>query len=324
MQSSATNLSEMINRRVEAAVPIRLAQVSSVNEDLNTVNLQFGSTIVNEVPCSSGYPIRAIGDSVLVLQVQAGNWIVLAKAVDAEPPVWATVDALETAVEDLNEDLKDGLEAVEGDTKVIGWGTGNAGPEWTEASSVWFRDVGDGKREIYFQTPAPPTSSTKPPPVPPKTAPKSVVLQPTDEGAWRDGGQTDTTPWQGDWTGRGDWRGGWFYGGAIADACAGRSVKWMMLRISRSTKANTGWNSGVPVRLGLHDRETKGKPTMAEGPRTPFKLEPGQVRDYTLPAAWRDLLASGDMKGFVVDGNGRGDYLKFGGASGRLAIAFNP
>lgn len=313
---------------IDDALPLKLARVSAVGSD-GTVNLEFGSGIIEQVPCSSGYPIRVIGDSVWVARPRSGNWEVLVRSNSDEFPSYVTRDDLETAVTDLNDDIAAGLADVRGDIppKIsVVWGSGApSDPSWQQAASTWFRDTGAGKREIYFDlavaSPPPTEPPVKPPPPPPKTAPKSITLQPTARGSWRSSGQTDDTVWQGTWTSLGNWLGGFFYGDDIEDACAGRSVKSMVLRLSRV--AGPGWNRGVPVHLGLHDRQTKGKPPKSVADRSPFKLEPNQTRDYPLPASWRDQLASGDMRGFYVTGSGQSDYIKYGNSSGRLVINFN-
>jgi hypothetical protein len=310
VSQSAASLREQVRQLMYEMLPLKMAQVSAVGED-GTVNLQFGGGIIEQVPCGSGYPTRTIGDSVLVIRPLSGNWMVLAKTTSGEMSEFATKDDLEAAVTDLSDDLAPDVTA--------SFGSAAPGAGWTPATTVWFRDNGAGGRDLYLQNATPPASTPKPPA---KTAPKTVTLQPSAEGAWRSGGQTDDIPWQGDWTGRGNWHGGWFYGTAIEDACDGRSVKSMVLRLSRSGNGQ-GWNRVVPVNLGLHNRTTKGNPSIAVGPKVPFKLEPNQARDYTLPTSWRDQLAAGTMRGFTVSGSGQGDYLKFGGASGRLVISFN-
>lgn len=319
-----TDARTTIQKMISDALPIRYGRVSAVGED-GTVNLEFGSSIIEQVPCSSGYPIRKIGDTVLVLRAPSGNWEVMFRSADTETAEYATLDDLEAAIDNLDADVTADLAGVATDIPGLAWGNGPPGGSgWVVATTTYFRDVGGGKREIYFdQSESAPPPTTKPPPPPTRTAPKSITLQPASRGSWRTSGQTDPDVWQGTWTSRGDWLGAWFYGDDIADACAGRSVASMSLRLSR-VSGSIGWNRGIPVRLGLHDRQTKGKPPKSEGPRTPFNLEPNQTRDYTLPASWRNMLASGDMRGFFVTGSGRSQYIKYAGSAGRLVIRFNP
>lgn len=322
-------LRDTIQKMITDALPIMYATVSAVGDD-GTVNLAFGTSIIEQVPCSSGYPVRAIGDTVLVMRAPSGNWEVMFRSSASEAPEFATVGQLEAATDALTEDYKAGDEDVRGDIKPvpqITWGTGApSDPSWRPAAGVYFRDTGSGGRDIYFDeavaAPPPTTAPPKPTKPPAQTAPKSITIEPSSRGSWRASGQTESDVLQGTWTNLGNWLGGWFYGDAIEEACQGRSVKSMVLRLARAG-GGTGWNRGVPVHLGLHDRKTKGKPPKSEGPRTPFKLEPNQARNYTLPGAWRDMLASGAMRGFFVTGSGDADYMKFTGSAGRLVINFN-
>lgn len=327
--TNPAQLREMIKAIVNEVAPLRFAKVSALNAD-GTVNLAFGGGIIEAVPCSSGYPNRAIDDVIIAARAPAGNWEVLVKSnVPPEDPE-ASEAILETAVGDVNEDMLAEIADVRGDippwTRVV-WGNGSpADPSWIQADATWFRDAGSGNREVYFNMaavpPAPSPAPIKPPKPPPLTAPKSVTLQPTAEGSWRTSGQTDDGVWQGTWTSRGNWLGAWFYGSTIADACSGKSVKSMVLTLSRTNSG--GWNRGVPVHIGLHDRQTRGKPSKETDDVSPFKLEPGQVRSWTLSASFRNSLASGDNRGFYVTGSGQADYLHYGGASGKLVISYNP
>lgn len=306
------SLRKMIADEIQRLMPMRWAKVSAVQIDGGTVNLQYGAGIIESVPCSSGYPKRAVDDVVLAMRTPAGNWEVLIKSTDLVAPEYVSADELTAALSDLKDDLSD-------DAAEVTFGSGAPGVGWTQATETWFQDAGAGKKKAYLRNASPPAASTPPPK---RTTPKSVTINPASRGSWRSSGQTDGDVWAGTWTSRGDWLGAWFYGTAIAAACAGRSVKSIQTKLGRD--AGPGRGQGVPIHIGLHNKTSKDKPSTSYGDRRPFKLEPNQTRWWTVTAAFQADLVSGSMRGFYATGNGQADYLRFSSGSGQVKINFNP
>lgn len=308
----SASLRQMIAAEIQRQMPMRWAKVSAVQIDGGTVNLEYGAGIIESVPCSSGYPKRQVGDVVLALRSPSGNWEVVIKSTDLVAPDYVTADQMESAIDDLRADLTV-------PTPETTFGSAAPGAGWTQATEVWFQDDGAGKKRTYLRNAVPPPVSSPPPK---RVAPKSVTINPSARGSWRSSGQTDGAVWAGTWTSRGNWLGGWFYGTDIASACAGRSVKSILIKLGRD--AGPGRGQAVPVHIGLHDKTSKSKPSTSYGDRRPFKLEPNQTRWWTLPAALRDDLASGSMRGLYATGDGQAEYLRFSSGSGQIKINFNP
>lgn len=306
-----------------------IARVAALNED-GSVSLDWGAEPVLGVPTSSAYVDRKIGDAVLVARSSSGLIVIGTTNTsgvdintmidDALGPVTDDLDALAATVTDIG----DNVTRLDDVRPRLAFGTGAAPAGFLQASAVWFKDQGGGRVDLYVQTGSDPgTGSTTPPaktPPPVVTHAKPVTLTPDSRGSWRPSGQTDPSVWQGDWTGRGNWAGGWFYGASIAAACSGKAVARMTLTLSR-TNDGSGWGSAVPAHISLHSRTSKGKPS-ALGSSKSVKLSPGQAVKFGLPADWVSQLASGSARGFMASGSGRGDYLKFGGSAGRLVIDF--
>jgi len=306
-----------------------IARVASVNDD-GTVSLEWGTDPILNVPCSSSYLGRAVGQTVLVSRV-SGQVIVTGTTATPDTDVQGLIDASLGPVIDSLDGTTKYAQAVNDDVTRLEnvrirptFGIGSAPGGFLQADSVWFKDQGGGRVDLYFKrstdsgtgSSAPPTS-TKPPT---HVTPKPATITPSSRGSWRGSGQTDAAVWQGDWTGRGNWLGGWFYGTQIADACAGKTVNAMILYLSRSNDGS-GWNRGVPAHVNLHSQTSKAKPS-ASGTMHSIRLSPGQLVKYTLTDAWKSSLASGDTRGFMVSGSGRGDYLKCASSAGKLVITF--
>lgn len=81
----ADDLRASVEKLVAELVPLRQFNVSAVGT--TTVDLEYGDSIIPDVPCSSGYSHRQAGDKVWVIKSQAGNWEVLARsnATDEHP-----------------------------------------------------------------------------------------------------------------------------------------------------------------------------------------------------------------------------------------------
>lgn len=153
---------------------------------------------------------------------------------------------------------------------------------------------------------------------------EKVSIFNTGQGSWRPGGQTDNDVKQGAWVGQ-DWHGGWFYGTQIADACAGRTVQKMSLRLSRRDDGS-GWNRGVRAHIDAHTLGSKGDPAgnqVGSLATISVSLSPGEKAWRDLPPDWITELANGTAKGFMASGSGSGSYLIFSGIAGRLDITFN-
>jgi hypothetical protein len=149
-----------------------------------------------------------------------------------------------------------------------------------------------------------------------------VTISPTDTGTWRGGSPDDyaSYPTQGDWTGRGNRRGAFFYGSKIADACSGKSVSKMTVKFTRRT--GSGVNAKRPLHLYLHNYSSapSGQLNLGDGPEELLSLSVGATGSATLPASWRSALASGSAKGLAIYASGSRDYLALSGGS--ITITF--
>jgi len=283
-------------------------EVADVTES-GRVNLQLGNgDLLLEVPCPDSYRDR-----------RAGDWV--AVRMSAKPVVlWRLgADPVETETESTEEI------AVQAalDTQVVRaatYGTGAPGGSgWQQATEVHVRKV-DGKLEVYFKVGSVADPSPSTPGVP---APKAVTISPTDSGSWRNGKPDEyaASPTQGDWTGRGNRRGAWFYGSAIQNACSGKTVATMTVKFSRKT--GSGVNAKRPMHLYLHDHSSapSGQLDLDDGPEELLSLSVGATGTATLPASWRTQLASGAAKGLAIYSSGSRDYMSVTG--GRITITFS-
>ncbi|MDX3555178.1 hypothetical protein [Streptomyces europaeiscabiei] len=283
-------------------------EVADVTES-GRVNLLLGNgDLLLDVPCPDSYRDRA-----------AGDWV--AVRLSARPVVlWRLgADPVETETENTEEiATQAALDAQV--VRAATYGTGApAGSGWQQATEVHVRKV-DGKLEVYFKVGSVADPSPGTPTVP---APRPVTISPTDSGSWR-GGKPDeyaASPTQGDWTGRGNRRGAWFYGSAIQNACTGKTVAKMTVRFSRKTGA--GVNAKRPMHLYLHNHSSapSGQLNLGDGPEELLSLSVGATGTATLPASWRSALASGAAKGLAIYANGSRDYMAVTG--GKLTITFS-
>jgi hypothetical protein len=76
-------LRAIVEKIVRDTMPIREYNVTAVGP--TTVSLGYGSNAITDVPCSSAYAHRAVGDRVLVLRSAAGNWTVLCRSEALDP-----------------------------------------------------------------------------------------------------------------------------------------------------------------------------------------------------------------------------------------------
>ncbi|MFE9937398.1 hypothetical protein [Streptomyces hirsutus] len=284
------------------------ATVTDVTDD-GTVHLMMGGSEIYDVACTDAYRNRRAGD---VVAVRRGAVPVVLWRLGDDPDD-ADTDRTVQVAQDAAEDLI----AISAYT----WGTAApSGAGWQQVSTLWTRKDTAGKGTLYAQLASVSEAS---PEAPATRAPKSVTISPDDSGTWRSGRPDDyaSSPTQGDWTGRGDRRGAWFYGTRIATACQGKSVKAMTVKFTR--KRGAGINGKVRQRLYLHDYTSapSGQLSLGDGPEGLLSLAVGAKGTATLPAAWRTALASGSARGLAIYGHGQSQYAAFTG--GQLTISFS-
>ncbi|GAQ64043.1 hypothetical protein [Streptomyces scabiei] len=272
------------------------------------VNLDLLGTLVPDVPCTDSYRNRTAGD---LVAVQLGARPVVLWRLGDDP-----AEAEEAGVRQLAAEAAQDLIAVSAYT----WGTGApAGVGWQTVTQLYTRKDSNGVGQLYAQIAGADASPAETPTRPPKT----VTISPTDSGSWRNGRPDEyaSSPTQGDWTGRGDRRGGWFYGTAIASACSGKTVSSMQVKFTR--KRGAGRNSRVPMHLYLHDHTSapSGQLDLDDGPEELLRLSVGAKGTATLPASWRTQLASGSARGLAIFARGSTDYGAFTG--GQITITFS-
>lgn len=272
------------------------------------VNLDLLGTLVPDVPATDSYRNRKPGDTVAV---QLGARPVVLWRLGDDP---AEVEA--ASVKELAAEAAQDMIAVSAYT----WGTGApGGAGWQTVTQLYTRKDSNGIGQLYAQIAGADTS----PPETPGRPPKTVTISPTDSGSWRSGRPDEyaSSPTQGTWTGRGNRRGGWFYGTAIAGACSGKTVAKMQVKFTR--KRGAGRNSRVPMHLYLHDHTSapSGQLDLDDGPEELLRLSVGAKGVATLPASWRTALASGSARGLAIYSNGSRDYGAFTG--GQIIISFS-
>ena len=324
------------------------ATVAALNDD-GTVTLTWGigseSDPILGVPASKSYVNRRAteydddgnvtyaGDAVLVQRVN-GSLLVVGTAKSQDIDFQAMIDASLQDVQDDLDDVSDQANKIDDQVQDIynnvipdiSYHNSAPGSGWVQADTVWYKDAGSGRVDLWLvRATETNTGSSKPtkPPNKSKTTPKPITLTPNSRGSWRPSGQTDKTVKQGTWTSLGNWRGGLFYGSSIQSAMSGKNVKSAKLTLSRAKGAG-GWNRSIPCHLRLITNSSKGDPNWYGGVSShTIKLSPGQSTTWSLPSAWVAALKSGAAKGFGVSGSGSGDYLTLGGSAGRLVLTFS-
>lgn len=283
------------------------AQVVDVTE--TGVNLDYEGALLIDVSCPDSYRNRAAGDWVAV---RPGTVPVVLWRLGPDPG-----ETDEETLREVAEEVAADLQVV----RAVTWGTGApAGTGWQTTTTLHVRKTGTGKVELYAQLGA----ETDPSPTAPAgRAPSPVSISPTASGTWRNDRPDDYAdfPTQGDWTGRGNRRGGWFYGTAIADACAGKTVASMKIEFTRRT--GSGVNAKRPLHVYLHDETSppSGQLSLPTGPEELLSLSAGGKGTATLPSSWRTALASGSMRGLGIYTSGPTDYMSVSG--GKLTITFS-
>lgn len=273
------------------------------------VNLMLAGTLVTDVPCATSYVGRAAGDWVAV-RVAGGSPVVAWRL--GEDRAETTAAQMQSIAVDAAEDVQV--------VRAVTWGTGAPpGLGWQAVATPFARKV-NGQVEMYFQL----ATQSDPSPTPPATKPpRPVTISPSSTGSWRGGRPDDyaSDPTQGDWTGRGDRRGGWFYGMNIAAACAGKTVSSMSITVTR--KRGSGVNAKRPVHFYLHNYTSppSGQLNLGDGPEELMALSVGGRATAKLPASWRAALASGSARGIAVFSRGSRDYAAFTG--GAITITYS-
>ncbi|MFJ8755690.1 hypothetical protein [Streptomyces cyaneofuscatus] len=290
------------------AVQTVSAQVIDVTQ--NGVNIMCQGTLFLDVACPDSYRARAAGDWVAV---RPGAVPVVLWRLGPDPGMTTKEDIREIATEVAND-----IQVV----RAVTWGeVSPPGAGWQAGTTVHARKNAAGQVELYVQLGVPYTDPP-PPPKPPRP-PSPLTIQPTAADSWRGGRRDDyaSVPIQGDWTGGGNRRGGWFYGSGIADACAGKTVTRMAVSFTRRTGA--GANAKRPLHLYLHDYPSppSGQLSLGAGPEELLSLSVGAKGSAALPASWRAALASGAARGLAIYASGRTDYMAVTG--GALTITFS-
>lgn len=283
------------------------AEVIDVTE-AGTVNIHMMGADLFNVACTDAYRNRKAGDTVAV---RRGAVPVVLWRLGDDP-----AESEQADVEEIAQQAARDVQVVRAAT----YGTGApAGSGWQTASAVYVRKV-DGRLEVYFQVPSDADPSPGTPSVP---SPKPVTISPTDSGTWRSGRPDEyaSAPTQGDWTGRGNRRGGWFYGSAIQNACAGKTVAKMTVAFTR--KSGSGVNAKRPMHLYLHSHSSppSGQLNLGDGPEDLLRLSVGAKGTATLPKSWATALASGSAKGLAIYASGSTDYMSVTG--GKITISFS-
>lgn len=290
---------------VSKTVTVQVVDVT----DTGAVNVDYSGALLLDVPCTDAYRNRQAGDWVAM---RPGSKPVVMWRLGDDP---AEVD--ESRIREIADDVAHDVQVV----RAVSWGTGAPpGAGWQSVTAMFMRKTSQGKVELYAQVDNP---TDTPPDEPAGRAPGPVKVTPTDSGSWRNGRPDDyaSTPTQGDWTGGGNRRGAWFYGSKIAQACAGKTVAKMTVQFTR--RRGSGVNAKRPMHLYLHNYTSApgGQLNLGAGPEELVSLSVGAKGTATLPASWRNALASGSARGLAIYASGRNDYAAFTG--GTITITFS-
>ncbi|MYR76527.1 MULTISPECIES: hypothetical protein [unclassified Streptomyces] len=307
MSDAARRLGEALS----APVPIGAGTVSAEVVDVTDegVNVLIGGALILDVPCLASYRDRARGDWVVVRP--GARPVVLGRTAPDPGPMD------EPGIRAVAKDVALDEQVVRAAT----WGTGTpSGTGWQQVQSLFMRKTSAGKVELYGQL----AIETDPSPgTPGAPAPKPVTLTPSSIASYRGGSRDESRidAYQGDWTGRGNLRGGFFYGTSIAAACAGKTVASMKVALTRVRGA--GVNGRRPVQLYLHAYTSppSGQLSLGDGPEPVLSLTAGASGTATLPAAWRSALAAGTARGLAVYADGSTNYMALTG--GKFTITFS-
>ena len=281
----------MVRAEVERqANPFQIMIVDSLQED-GLVNLRWGEAIINGVAANVSYSPRAEGDVVLVLNHAAG---------------WRVMDKIGGPVEPEQPETVD-----------VAFGDGIPAGDFVQVNSIFMKDgaiyglIGEG--------PAPGPGDP-----PRKSKPKPVTLEPSGRQGYRSGKKDSQRFAQGaspeypkPWTSI------WLYGTRIEQACAGKTVDTMQVRLARTSKRH-GTSKKVRPRFALHDETSapSSTPSLSRGWDGPG-LGLGSSKWSTIPASQAARLASGDSRGIgITAGVGNLSYLIATSGCGEVRITF--
>lgn len=294
MTDAENDLAAMVRAEVERqANPFQIMIVDSLQEN-GLVNLRWGEAIINGVAANVSYSPRTEGDVVLVLNHAAG---------------WRVMDKIGGPVQvDIPEPVD------------LEFGTPAPGGNFVQAAAVW---VQDGR--LYVQTGEGPPPQPDDPPAPPKASkPKPITLDPSGRAAYRDGRRDGSRVAQGAWPSFPKaWTGLWLFGTRIQQACAGKTVDTMQIRVARTSKYH-GVSGKVRAKMVLHDETSAPKTTPSlssrwDGPG----LGMGDSKWVTIPSAQAARLASGASRGVGISvGTGKSGYMIATDSCGSLKITF--
>ncbi|MFJ2848333.1 hypothetical protein [Streptomyces rubiginosohelvolus] len=307
MSDAARRLGESMSAPTPTGAGTVTGEVVDITDQ--GVNLLLGGALILDVPCLASYRARARGDWVVV---RPGARPVVLGRTAADP---GPID--ESAIRTVAKEVALDEQVVRAAT----WGTAApGGTGWQGPVTLFMRKNSAGKVELYGQV----ASETDPSPGAPGTpAPKAVTLTPSTIASYRGGSRDEsrTEAYQGDWTGRGNLRGGFFYGTSIAAACAGKTVASMKVSLRRVP--GSGVNARRSVQLYLHNYTSppSGQLSLGDGPEPVLSLSAGASGTATLPAAWRTALAAGAARGLAVYADGSSTYMALTG--GRITITFS-
>lgn len=295
MSDAENSLAALVRAEVERQMnPYQLMVVDSVSDE-GTVNLEWGETIINNVPANVSYNPRAEGDVVLVLSHPAG---------------WRVMDKIGNPVEiDVPDPV--GFE----------FGPPKPGGNYVQAAAVW---VQEGR--LYVQTGEGPQPAPEDPPSPPKASkPKPVTLDPSSRQGYRSGRKDSQRIAQGASPSYPKaWSTIFTFGNRIADACNGKTVASMQIRITRTSKSH-GTSKKVKPKLGLHNETSPPSSTPSLSNRWDGAgLGFGSSKWITIPSSQAAKLASGAMKGIGISaGVSNSTYLIATSGSGAVKITFH-
>lgn len=294
MGDAENDLAALVRAEVERqANPFQVMVVDSVQES-GLVNLQWGEAVINDVPANVSYSPREEGDVVLVLNHSAG---------------WRVIDKIGGPVEVEVPDPVD-----------LEFGTPPPGGNFVQAAAVW---VQEGR--LYVQTGEGPAPGPEDPPSPPKASkPKPVTLSPSARQGYRSGRKDSQRFAQGaspeypkPWTSI------WLYGTRIQQACAGKTVDTMQVRLVRTSKRH-GTSKKVRPRFALHDETSapSSTPSLGYGWDGPgYGL--GSSKWATIPSSQAARLASGASRGIgITAGVSNLSYLIATSGCGEIRITF--
>lgn len=282
--------------------------VSAVGGD-GTVTLGSDEVAITNVQCSSAYPVRKVGDKVLVLK-SGPSWTVFAKAESTAADGTITIQNLYDAVDSLHAQL---LKEIPQSISLV-FGSSSSPSGYDSVTDVFVRDNGNGNFQLYLRG-ASGTASTRD-----TDSNAGKVVNQSGYASWSnlDGDKDTGRVRQG---GNDAWMGAWFYGTKISEACAGKNVATMSLALKRTSD---GVAAGL-VRAYLHDGKTAtSKPNLLDGPQSPFTMAPSESRSFLLPSTWIARLAdpNDSARGVAVYSPELAEYIPYSTTSGALTITF--